>query len=218
MHFTGSTTFTSPSGVEKELRRTIPVQAAALLAGGSAGCWRLFSSHQGTKPPRKADAIKHLHDHTDSALTYKPGLKVYLPLLPWWLVAGTANERITLSEKRRHSAVGCLRNASAAGCVPPSAPTAWWKCGSAAHSCAIATPASNAVPVRATARLPRWRYRPASAVPAPSSTAGSPVKRPPAIVAGVAEAETGKIFRSHLQPAQYHLYFHLLRRWIEPHA
>lgn len=33
MNFTGSTTFTSPSGVEKEMRRTIPVQAAALLAG-----------------------------------------------------------------------------------------------------------------------------------------------------------------------------------------
>jgi len=39
MHFTGSTTFTSPSGVEKEMRRTIPVQAAALLAGGI--CWVL---------------------------------------------------------------------------------------------------------------------------------------------------------------------------------
>lgn len=37
MNFTGSTTFTSPSGVEKEMRRTIPVQAAALLAGGI--CW-----------------------------------------------------------------------------------------------------------------------------------------------------------------------------------
>ena len=39
MHFTGSTTFTSPSGVEKEMRRTIPFQAAALLAGGI--CWML---------------------------------------------------------------------------------------------------------------------------------------------------------------------------------
>jgi hypothetical protein len=39
MHFTGSTTFTSPSGVEKEMRRTIPFQAAALLAGGT--CWVL---------------------------------------------------------------------------------------------------------------------------------------------------------------------------------
>jgi hypothetical protein len=39
MHFTGSTPFTSPSGVEKEMRRTIPFQAAALLAGGI--CWLL---------------------------------------------------------------------------------------------------------------------------------------------------------------------------------
>ncbi|RME36947.1 MAG: carbon monoxide dehydrogenase, partial [Deltaproteobacteria bacterium] len=31
MHFTGSTTFTSPTGVEKEMRRAIPVQAVALL-------------------------------------------------------------------------------------------------------------------------------------------------------------------------------------------
>lgn len=37
MHFTGSSTFTSPSGVEKEMRRAIPAQAAALLAGGI--CW-----------------------------------------------------------------------------------------------------------------------------------------------------------------------------------
>ncbi len=37
MNFTGSTTFTSPSGVEKEMRRTIPWQAMALLAGGI--CW-----------------------------------------------------------------------------------------------------------------------------------------------------------------------------------
>jgi hypothetical protein len=37
MHFTGATTFTSPSGVEREMRRTIPWQAAALLAGGI--CW-----------------------------------------------------------------------------------------------------------------------------------------------------------------------------------
>lgn len=37
MHFTGASTFTSPSGVEKEMRRTLPFQAAALLAGG--GCW-----------------------------------------------------------------------------------------------------------------------------------------------------------------------------------
>lgn len=37
MHFTGSSTFTSPSGVEKEMRRAIPSQAAALLVGGL--CW-----------------------------------------------------------------------------------------------------------------------------------------------------------------------------------
>jgi hypothetical protein len=37
MHFTGSSTFTSPSGVEKEMRQAIPAQAAALLVG--AFCW-----------------------------------------------------------------------------------------------------------------------------------------------------------------------------------
>ena len=37
MHFTGSTTFTSPSGVEKEMRHAIPGQATALLAAGV--CW-----------------------------------------------------------------------------------------------------------------------------------------------------------------------------------
>jgi hypothetical protein len=37
MHFTGSTTFTSPSGVEKEMRQAIPVQLAALVIGGI--CW-----------------------------------------------------------------------------------------------------------------------------------------------------------------------------------
>jgi hypothetical protein len=31
MNFTGSTPFTSPSGVEKEMRKAIPLQAAALL-------------------------------------------------------------------------------------------------------------------------------------------------------------------------------------------
>jgi hypothetical protein len=34
MHFTGSSTFTSPSGVEKEMRQAIPAQAAALLVSG----------------------------------------------------------------------------------------------------------------------------------------------------------------------------------------
>jgi hypothetical protein len=37
MNFTGSTTFTSPSGVEREMRRTIPWQGAALLTSGI--CW-----------------------------------------------------------------------------------------------------------------------------------------------------------------------------------
>jgi hypothetical protein len=37
MHFTGSSTFTSPSGVEKEMRQAIPFQAAALLVAGL--CW-----------------------------------------------------------------------------------------------------------------------------------------------------------------------------------
>lgn len=37
MHFTGSSTFTSPSGVEREMRGAIPAQAAALLV--AAGCW-----------------------------------------------------------------------------------------------------------------------------------------------------------------------------------
>ena len=31
MNFTGSTPYTSPSGVEKEMRRAIPIQAAAIL-------------------------------------------------------------------------------------------------------------------------------------------------------------------------------------------
>lgn len=37
MHFTGSSTFTSPSGVEREMRQAIPAQAAGLLVGGL--CW-----------------------------------------------------------------------------------------------------------------------------------------------------------------------------------
>ncbi len=37
MHFTGSSTFTSPSGVEKEMRQAIPAQAAALFVAGL--CW-----------------------------------------------------------------------------------------------------------------------------------------------------------------------------------
>ncbi|PLX79548.1 MAG: acetyl-CoA synthase subunit gamma [Desulfuromonas sp.] len=37
MNFTGSTTFTSPTGVEKEMRQTIPYQAGALVLAGI--CW-----------------------------------------------------------------------------------------------------------------------------------------------------------------------------------
>lgn len=37
MHFTGATPFTSPSGVEKEMRRFLPVQAISLFA--STGIW-----------------------------------------------------------------------------------------------------------------------------------------------------------------------------------
>jgi len=42
MNFTGSTTFTSPSGVEKEMRRAIPLQAVALLAAGVMWVWAAF--------------------------------------------------------------------------------------------------------------------------------------------------------------------------------
>ncbi|SDL51390.1 CO dehydrogenase/acetyl-CoA synthase delta subunit [Geoalkalibacter ferrihydriticus] len=42
MNFTGSTTFTSPSGVEKEMRRAIPLQGAALLLAGSFWLWGAF--------------------------------------------------------------------------------------------------------------------------------------------------------------------------------
>jgi hypothetical protein len=34
MNFTGSTTFTSPSGVEKEMRKAIPLQALASITAG----------------------------------------------------------------------------------------------------------------------------------------------------------------------------------------
>jgi hypothetical protein len=37
MNFTGSTPFTSPSGVEKEMRRAIPLQLAAVVM--AAGLW-----------------------------------------------------------------------------------------------------------------------------------------------------------------------------------
>jgi len=44
MNFTGSTTFTSPSGVEKEMRRAIPLQALAVLGAGIAWFWGNFSA------------------------------------------------------------------------------------------------------------------------------------------------------------------------------
>ena len=37
MNFTGSTPFTSPSGVEKEMKRYIPIQLAGLVI--SCGLW-----------------------------------------------------------------------------------------------------------------------------------------------------------------------------------
>ncbi|MDT8380157.1 MAG: mercury methylation corrinoid protein HgcA, partial [Desulfotignum sp.] len=37
MNFTGATPFTSPSGVEKEMKQFLPVQAAGVLV--SAGLW-----------------------------------------------------------------------------------------------------------------------------------------------------------------------------------
>jgi len=42
MNFTGSTPFTSPSGVEKEMRRAIPLQVAALLAAAALWIWTAF--------------------------------------------------------------------------------------------------------------------------------------------------------------------------------
>lgn len=42
MNFTGSSTYTSPSGVEKEMRRAIPVQAAALLLAGASWIYAAF--------------------------------------------------------------------------------------------------------------------------------------------------------------------------------
>ena len=43
MNFTGSTPFTSPSGVEKEMRRAIPLQATALLLAVVAWVAAAFS-------------------------------------------------------------------------------------------------------------------------------------------------------------------------------
>jgi hypothetical protein len=44
MNFTGSTTYTSPSGVEKEMRRAIPLQALAVLLAGVAWFWASFAT------------------------------------------------------------------------------------------------------------------------------------------------------------------------------
>ncbi|GFK94050.1 Corrinoid/iron-sulfur protein large subunit [Fundidesulfovibrio magnetotacticus] len=41
MHFTGSSTYTSPTGVEREMRRAIPAQAAGLLAALALWRWGL---------------------------------------------------------------------------------------------------------------------------------------------------------------------------------
>ncbi|MBT8373273.1 MAG: hypothetical protein KJO34_20070, partial [Deltaproteobacteria bacterium] len=43
MNFTGSTPFTSPSGVEKEMRRAIPLQAAAALIALAAWVGAAFA-------------------------------------------------------------------------------------------------------------------------------------------------------------------------------
>jgi len=43
MNFTGSTTYTSPSGVEKEMRLAIPLQALALLGAATTWLWGAFS-------------------------------------------------------------------------------------------------------------------------------------------------------------------------------
>jgi hypothetical protein len=43
MQFTGATTFTSPSGVEWEMRRALPVQVGAVVTATVIGLWRLIS-------------------------------------------------------------------------------------------------------------------------------------------------------------------------------
>lgn len=42
MNFTGSSTYTSPTGVEIEMRKAIPLQAAALLLAGGFWLWTAF--------------------------------------------------------------------------------------------------------------------------------------------------------------------------------
>jgi len=44
MNFTGSTPFTSPSGVEKEMRLAIPAQAGAVLISSAAWLWAAFGA------------------------------------------------------------------------------------------------------------------------------------------------------------------------------
>jgi CO dehydrogenase/acetyl-CoA synthase delta subunit len=44
MNFTGSTSYTSPSGVNKEMRRAIPLQALAVLVAGVAWFWGTFAA------------------------------------------------------------------------------------------------------------------------------------------------------------------------------
>jgi len=43
MQFTGATTFTSPSGVEWEMRRALPLQLGAIVVATALGLWRLVS-------------------------------------------------------------------------------------------------------------------------------------------------------------------------------
>jgi len=42
MNFTGSTTFTSTTGVEKEMRQAIPLQAAAVAVATIGWIWSAF--------------------------------------------------------------------------------------------------------------------------------------------------------------------------------
>ena len=42
MQFTGATTFTSPSGVEWEMRRALPFQMGAIVVATVPGLWRLI--------------------------------------------------------------------------------------------------------------------------------------------------------------------------------
>ena len=44
MNFTGSSTYTSPSGVEKEMRKAIPLQIGALVIAGISWIWTAFTA------------------------------------------------------------------------------------------------------------------------------------------------------------------------------